>query len=114
VKALALYMASCLGIIAVVGMVSWAVTEPHQHQTIALSAGLAAVVQLFAFSIARLAQPKNMMVGWGLGSVLRLVALVLYGLVIAKLDRAALAPALLSLVGFLFLTTVVEPLFLNR
>ena len=51
---------------------------------------------------------------WGLGSILRLLAVVLYGVVVAKLLPHSLAPALLSFVAFLFLTTVVEPVFLRR
>ena len=112
-NAMAKYLASCVGIIAVVGAIAWAV-KPGNGEAIALSAGLALVVQLLAFSIARLAQPKNMMVGWGLGSALRLLAVVLYGVVVAKLWRASMAPALLSFVAFLFLTMVVEPVFLKR
>jgi hypothetical protein len=114
VKGLGLYMASCLGIIAVVGAVAWVLTEPRQHNAIVLSAGLVLLVQFLTFSIARLAQPQNLMVGWGLGGIVRLLALVLFGVVIAKLWRDALVPALLSFAGFLFLTTVVEPLFLKR
>jgi hypothetical protein len=54
------------------------------------------------------------MLGWGLGSVLRLLTLVVYAVLVAKAARASVTPALLSFVGFLFVTTVIEPLFLKQ
>jgi hypothetical protein len=46
--------------------------------------------------------------------VLRALVLVCYALYVDRLWRAPLTPALLSFVGFLFATTVFEPLFLRR
>jgi len=57
---------------------------------------------------------RNMMLGWGLGSLLRLAMLVVYALVAAKAMRASLTPALVSFVGFLFVTMVIEPIFLKQ
>lgn len=113
-KPFAQYAATCLVIIAVVGAVAWVFVSPAGRQAVLASAALALGVQAIAFSVARLLQPRHLLLGWGLGSVLRLAALVLYALVVAKLWRAPLTPALLSLVAFLFVTTVVEPVFLRR
>ena len=113
-RSFALYAATCAAIILVVGGIAWAFTSPEGHPAVLASAAVAFVVQLIAFAIARLMQPKNLILGWGLGSVLRLVTLVLFALVVARLWRAPLTPALLSFAGFLFVTTVVEPLFLKR
>lgn len=113
-KSFALYAASCAAIILVVGGIAWAFTSPAGRPAIVASAGVAFAVQLLAFGIARVMQPKHLLLGWGLGSVLRLVTLVLFALIVARLWRAPLTPALLSLAGFLFATTVVEPLFLKR
>ena len=113
-RPLARYAATCLAIVAVVGAVAWAVVSPAGRQAVVASAALAVGVQATAFLVAKLLQPRSLMLGWGLGSLLRLVALVLYALVVAKLWRVPLTPALLSFAAFLFVTTVIEPVFLKR
>jgi hypothetical protein len=114
VRGFAEYAASCLLIVAIIGAIAWAVTVPAGRHAILASGALALVVQFLAFAIARLLRGKNLLLGWGMGSALRLVALVLYALVVAKLWRAPITPALLSFAAFLFVTTVVEPVFLKR
>ena len=108
------YVLSCLVLIALLGVIAFAFAGPAGRQVVVVSAALALAVQTVAFTVARLLQRQNLMLGWGLGSVLRLVALVLYALVVAKLWRAPITPALLSFAAFLFVTTVVEPVFLKR
>jgi hypothetical protein len=108
------YAASSLVIIALIGAIAWAFTGQAGRQVVLASACLALAVQMIAFAMARLLQPRNLLLGWGLGSVLRLVTLVLYAIVVARLWRAPVTPALLSFVAFLFATTVVEPVFLKR
>lgn len=112
-KGFALYAAACVIIVALVGAIAWAFVEPAARQALVASAGLTVAVQLVSFGIARGMQRRNLMVGWGLGSLLRLVALVLYAVVVARLWRASLTPALLSFVTMLFVTTIVEPIFLR-
>ena len=98
-----------------VGLVAWQFTEGLARQTVLVSGGLAVVIQTAAFSITKAMQAKKqLMLGWGLGSLLRFVALVLYALFVAMLWRAPITPALLSFVGMLFVTTLVEPIFLKR
>jgi hypothetical protein len=98
-----------------VGLVAWPFTEGLARQTVLVSGGLAVVVQTAAFSITKAMKDKEqLMLGWGLGSLLRLVALVLYAVFVARLWRAPITPALLSFVGMLFVTTLVEPIFLKR
>ena len=113
-KPYGLYLLAVLGGVAAVGAVAWAVTDAPARQAVLVSAALAVAVQMAAFALARALQPRNLMLGWGLGSVLRLAALVLYAVVVARLWRAPITPALLSFVAFLFVTTAVEPLFLKR
>lgn len=108
------YVAACLVISALIGAIAWAFTGPAGRQAVLVSASLAVAVQMIAFAIARLMQPRHLLLGWGLGSVLRLVTLVLYALVVARLWRAPMTPALLSFAACLFATTVVEPVFLRR
>ena len=113
-KAFGLYVLSCVLIVAILAAIAFAFAGPAGQRVVLASASLTIAVQILAFGIARALQRQNLMLGWGLGSVLRLVALVLYALVVAKLWRAPITPALLSFVAFLFATTVVEPVFLKR
>ena len=113
-KRFAQYAAVCVAIIALVGAVAWAFVSEAGRTALLVSAALALVVQAVAYAVTRLMQPRGVILGWGLGSLLRFIALVLYALIVAKLWRAPLAPALLSFAAFLFLTTVFEPLFLKR
>lgn len=113
-RPLAFYLAAVLATMAVVGSAVWFVTDQADRSTILVSAALTVVVQGAAFLVARSFRETNLMLGWGLGSILRLTALVLYAMFVARLWRASLTPALLSFVGFLFLTTVLEPVFLKR
>lgn len=113
-RGILLFAASCVVAIALLGAIGWGFTDSAGRQAMVTSAVLAVVVQLLAFTLARQLLPKHLLLGWGLGAALRLVALVLYGVVVAKLTGGPLAPALLSFAGFLFVTTVFEPVFLKR
>ena len=108
------YFLTVLGGITSVGAVAWTFTDSAGRQTVIVSAALALVVQMSAFAVARGMRERHLMLGWGLGSVMRFAALVLYAVIVARLWRAPVAPALLSFVGILFVTTVVEPVFLKR
>lgn len=78
-----------------------------------ISIGVAVVVQLVALGILRIAGPGRVIAAWGGGALLRLVALLVYGWAIVPALHLPLTPALLTLAGVLFLTTLVEPLLLN-
>ena len=78
-----------------------------------VSIGAGAVVQLLALAILWVAGPSRMMIGWGVGALLRLIALLVYGWAVVPALGLPLTPALLTLVGVLFVTTLVEPLLLN-
>jgi hypothetical protein len=109
-----LYASSCVVAIALLTAIAWSFLDAPARQVILLSAGIAVVVQVVAFAVARLLLRKSVLVGWGLGSALRLVVLVVFAVIMARTARAALTPALLSFVGFLFVTTVIEPIFLKQ
>ena len=85
---------------------------PSEHRAVWLSAGVAYAVQLLAYALARLLRRDNVMVGWGMGVLMRLVTLVAFGLVFVKALGLPPAAALISLVIYFFVTTLVEPLFL--
>ena len=113
-KSYAGFAGTCIAIIAAIGAAAALFTGPDARQAILASGLVALVVQLAAFTVTRLLQGAHAMVGWGIGTGMRFVALVLYAIVVAKLWQPPVAAALLSFVGFLFVTTLVEPLFLKR
>lgn len=109
-----MYVGLCALIIAGLAGVTAAFVAGPARLVVAASASLAFVVQMIAFMVVRVLPPRQVMLGWGLGAVLRLMSVVIYGLFVAKVWRAPVAPALLSYAAFLFVTTVVEPVFLKR
>ena len=114
-KAIGSYALLVAGIVAVVGwLLTLAFTQTGSADAIRLSAIVAAVVQIAAFTATKLMAPRNLVAAWGAGSLVRLLALVVYALLAVQVLRLAAAPALLSLVAFFFLSTLVEPLFLRR
>lgn len=77
------------------------------------SAWLAVVVQGVGFGFAWSLRKDHVMLGWGAGMMLRFVSLAIYALVVVRALGLSLAPALLSLAGFFFVTTLVEPILLK-
>lgn len=96
---------------------AWGITtlrpEPEIVRAVWTSAVLAYGVQLVALAIARPFVATNPIAGWGLGSLLRFVVLALYALVGVKALGLVPTPALISFAGFLFVTMLVEPIFLR-
>jgi hypothetical protein len=88
-------------------------SSPDAARAVWASAWLAMVVQLFTFTIARLMARENVIAGWGLGVVLRFATLGAWALLGIKALGIPSGPALLSLACFYFVSTLVEPLFLN-
>lgn len=113
-RGLAEYAASCVLLVAIAGGLCAIFLRAPAMNAVLISAALAVGVQVVAFLVARSFRARNLLLGWGLGSGLRVLALVAYAIVIAQSARAPIAPALLSFAAFLFLTTVVEPVFLKR
>jgi len=77
------------------------------------SLGVGLVVQALAFGIVFAVRRTHLFAGWGVGTLLRLVALAVYGWAARDILGLPLAPALLSLAGFFFVTTLLEPLLLR-
>lgn len=102
--------------VTVVVLLAWVgtrfATDPAAQQAIWLSAGIAIGIQLVGFVFATVLAPAHMMAGWGAAILLRFVALAFHALLGTKLMGLPAAPSLLSLAGFLFVTTLYEPLFL--
>lgn len=79
-----------------------------------VSAAMAIGVQILAFGLVWRYRDKNPIAGWGLGSLLRFAVLMGYAFVGAEALGLPLGPALLSLAGFLFVTMLLEPIFLRK
>ena len=96
---------------------AWLITrffpEPAVARAVWISAGIAVVVQCVGFGFAWALRKGHAMVGWGMGMGLRFLTLAVYALLVVKALGLAQAPALLSLAGFFFVTTLVEPLLLK-
>lgn len=110
------FAALTAGIVVVAGGVLWLVfVAPAERRAIAVSAAIAVVVQLLVFAgVQRGVRGGNVIAAWGAGAVARLAVLAVYALVIAKAFALPSAAALVSLATFFFLSTLVEPLFLDR
>lgn len=89
---------------------------PEARGAVLFAGVLAFVVQLLGFAGLVLVRDRSelFLVGWGAGLMLRLVAVVLAALWLSRDPVYPIRPALLSLVAFLFVLLVIEPLFLRR
>jgi len=109
------FTAVCAALIAAM----WALmvvlfTDTETRRALAITAVLAFTVQLMAFLIAReMARRKNVIAGWGIGIGLRFSALIVFALVAVPKLNLPLSASLLSLATFLFVSTLIEPLFLK-
>lgn len=113
-RQLAGFTAACLTLIAgTLGLLHLVFRQPDERRALVIGAAIALVVQLAAFLVARRMRQRNVFAGWGLGVALRFVALAVVGLVVAPSLDLPLTAALLGLAIYLFLSTLVEPLFLK-
>lgn len=88
-------------------------TDAAAARAIGISAWLAAGVQVVTFVIARLVARQQVMAGWGLGVLLRFAVVLFWAFLGITALGLAPVPALLSLVIFFFVSTLIEPIFLN-
>jgi hypothetical protein len=105
-----LWFASAVTVIVLVSGSVLAIpfSSAGDRAAIRASAGVAVVVQLFAFVIARVTAKSNFFAGWTIGIALRFATLIVYAFVAVKGLAMPAPAALISLVIFLFLTTLVE------
>jgi hypothetical protein len=110
-----LFAAACAAAIGA----AWAIAvllfkDTTSRRALGIAAVVAFVVQMVAFGIARaFARRQNVIAGWGIGIALRFVVLIGFGLVVVPVLALPMAPALMSLAMFLFVSTLIEPLFLK-
>lgn len=88
-------------------------SSPDERRAIEASGVVALVVQVFGFAIVRAVSTQSFYSGWIIGASLRFVTLIAYGIVAVKLLGMPAPAALVSLVTFLFVSTLVEPKLLT-
>ena len=86
--------------------------SPADARALRTSAVVALAVQLVTFAIARRSAVRNLMVAWGIGTLLRVVVLAVYALLVVPALALPRSAALVSLVTFMFVSMLVEPLLL--
>ena len=87
---------------------------PETSRAIWTSVGVAVVVQVLALLVGRSFGKDRVMIGWGMGALLRLLTVLVYGFAVVPALGLSMAPALLSLVVILFVTTLFEPFLLTK
>lgn len=114
-KSFAIFAVASAVVIAVVALLfGMLFATPADHRAIRVSALVAYCVQLFGFVVMLVMRGTNVFAAWGLGMLLRLITLAVFAFLVVKGMRLPPEPALLSMVAFFFLTTLVEPVLLKR
>src|SRR5690348_11411963 len=105
-----------LAMIATFAVTAWlltlAMSGAGATTAILVSAVVAALVQVGAFTITRQLLANDITAAMAAGALLRFVSLIAYALIAVKLSGLPAFPALVSLVVFLFLSMLLEPVFL--
>jgi hypothetical protein len=102
------------------GLAAMISTDGALIRAVSISAGVALVVQLAGFGCAKylLGRKMNLFAAWGGAMAVRMISLVIYAALVLKSPKLGLAPlaapALITFALLLFLTSIVEPLFLNN
>ncbi len=115
VRSWATYATATVASIVVAGwLLTLGFSGPGDAAAIRLSALVGIVVQLAAFALTSALARRHLVAGWALGSLLRFVTLVVYALLALQVLALPPVAALVSLAVFLFISTLIEPLFLRR
>ncbi len=113
-RAIALFAVAQLVVLGLVGAaLGWFFRVPGDRSAIITAAWVALGVQLLTFAIVKLAGRDQVIAAWGLGVLVRFAVVALWAFLIVPALGLAATPALIALVSFFFVSTVVEPLFLN-
>src|SRR5215467_11953830 len=108
-KAMAWFSGSVVAIVLVSGvMLAIPFSSSPDREAIRSSALVAVIAQVFAFAVARAFGTRSFLAGWVVGVALRFATLVVYGIVAVRVLGLPAPAALISLVTFLFLSTLVE------
>lgn len=86
---------------------------PDARHAIMVSACVAFVVQVISFIALRFGGRENMMAMWGVGMLLRMATLAAFAFVVVGALGLPSGAALVSLVAFFFVSSLLEPLLIN-
>jgi hypothetical protein len=104
--------------VVTIAFVAWlltlALSGAGSDSAIGLSAIVATVIQIGAFAVTKTMASTNVVAAWGAGALVRLLTLFVYAFLAVKVFGLPAVPALISLVAFFFLSTLLEPVFLRR
>lgn len=89
-------------------------TDAASQHAVMVSAWVAFFVQILTFSVCKLVARQNLIAGWGIGTLLRFATVGVWAFLGIKALGLTPNPALMSLVTFFFVSTLIEPLFLNN
>lgn len=113
-RALLWYGAACAVFLGTAGSVVIALVPAADASSVWLAAAIAWPVQVLAFWVLLLGrEASGFMIGWGLGMALRFAAVGVAAVVLTRTTGHDPATALVSLVGFVFVLVLLEPLFLR-
>ncbi len=113
-KATIWFATALLVIVLVVGrLLAIPFSSSADRRAIETSGAVAFGVQMCAFLLARRPTVSGLGSGWVLGIGMRFVALVAYGVVAVRILGMHAPVALISLVSFFFVSTLVEPKLLT-
>lgn len=116
--AFAVVLAIASGLAA--GLAAMLSNDGAMIRAVSISAAVALVVQLVGFGCAKylLGRKMNLFAAWGGAMAVRMISVVIYAALVLKSPKLGLAPvaapALVTFALLLFLTSIVEPLFLNH
>ena len=114
-RAFVRYAVLTAGLAVVAGaLLSLVFRGPGDRPAVWLSAAVAVVVQLVAFALSHVAGRVSLVARLGTGALVRFVAVVVYAVLVALALKLPLPAALVSLVTFFFLSTLLEPLLIKQ
>jgi hypothetical protein len=110
------YLAASVVVLLGATAVALALAPARATTSVWFAAGVALTVQLLAFGmlVAAGRATRAFLAGWLAGIVLRFATVLAVALTVNRLDAFEPRTTLLSLVAFVFLLLLLEPLFLQR
>ncbi|MGQ0764613.1 MAG: hypothetical protein ACT4OZ_02990 [Gemmatimonadota bacterium] len=113
-KALGFALAAAGLIATALGIFVLAFDAAADRRALFISALLAFLIQMLGYAVARgIGGAKNMIIGWSAAAGLRFVALIIFAFVIVGSLSLPPTSATISFAVFLFVSTLIEPLFLT-
>lgn len=113
-RAVLLFVAAQVVVLLLVGLgLSRVFAAPGDLAALVAAGGVAFGVQVLTFTIVRLVGHEQVIAAWGVGVLVRFAVVALWAFLLVPAFGLAPTAALIGLVTFFFVSTVVEPLFLN-